>query len=285
MLVILAGVLWSTMGIGIRSMEVANVWQILFYRSCALTTFLFIVISIRSGGRPFPVIRKVGLAGCIGGAGLVAAFAGGIFAIQTTSVANAMFLFSTAPFFAAFLGLVILKESVRRGTWIAMVGAIAGISIMVYGGFATGHMIGNLAALLAAVGFAVFSIALRWRKLDDMTPAVFLGGVFAAVTSAIICYNVGYTFDIPLNDIMIALALGVFQVGAGLTLYTIGSKSVPAAELTLLCMTEVVLGPLWVWLFLGEQVAAHTLIGGSILLAAIAGNALSGARRRPTRMI
>lgn len=77
------------------------------------------------------------------------------------------------------------------------------------------------------------------------------------------------------------MGMGVFQVGAGLILYTLGSKTVPAAELTLLSLAEVLLGPLWVWLFLGETITAYTLIGGTILLAAIAGNALSGARRKP----
>jgi len=75
--------------------------------------------------------------------------------------------------------------------------------------------------------------------------------------------------------------MGVFQVGAGLILYTLGSRSLPAAELTLLSLAEVLLAPLWVWLFLGETASINTLIGGSVLLGAIVGNALSGKRRRP----
>jgi drug/metabolite transporter, DME family len=281
-LVILAGVLWSTMGLGLRLMEVANVWQILFYRSIALALFLFTIISVRSGGKPVPVIRKVGLAGSIGGVGLVFAFSGGIYSIQTTSVANAMFLFASAPFLTALLGRLLLGESVRGATWIAMAVAMSGIAIMVYQGFALGHMVGNLAALLSATGFAAFTIALRWRKLEDMLPAVFLAGVFAAITAGVVCLSTGYTFAIPHNDLAIAIAMGVFQVGAGLTVYTMGSKHVPAAELALLCLLEVVLGPAWVWFFLGETVDFYTLVGGGILLAAIAGNALSGVRRKPT---
>jgi len=281
-LVLLAGVCWSTMGLGIRYMEVANVWQILFYRSWALTPFLFLVITLRSGGRPLPVIRKAGLAGVVGGLGLVIAFAGGIFAIQATTVANAMFLFAAAPFVAALLGWFILHEGVRTATWITMAVAAAGITIMVWEGISLGQISGNIAALLSALGFAVFTIALRWRKLDDMMPTVFLGGIFAIITSGIVCYSAGYSLDIPLNDILISLSLGVFQVGAGLTLYTIGSKAVPAAELALLSMTEVVLGPFWVWIVLGETAGSYTLLGGAVLLAAIAGNALSGLRRKPT---
>ena len=284
-LVLLAGVFWSTMGLGIRFMEVANVWQILFYRSWALSPFLFLVIALRSGGRPLPVIRKVGPAGVVGGLGLVLAFAGGIFALQSTTVANAMFLFAAAPFFAALLGWFILREGIRSATWIAMAVAVIGISVMVWEGISLGQMSGNLAALLSALGFAVFTIALRWRKLDDMMPTVFLAGIFTIITSGIVCYSAGYTLDIPLNDILISLSMGVFQVGAGLTIYTIGSKSVPAAELTLLSMTEVVLGPFWVWIVLGEVASLYTLLGGTVLLAAIAGNALSGLRRKPTPIL
>ncbi|MBT3704010.1 MAG: DMT family transporter, partial [Alphaproteobacteria bacterium] len=163
--------------------------------------------------------------------------------------------------------------------------ALIGITAMVWEGMSLGYVNGNLAALLSATGFAVFTIALRWRKLEDMMPTVFLGGVFATIVSGLVCASSGYSLDIPVNDIMISLALGVFQVGAGLVLYTMGSKSVPAAELALLSLGEVILGPLWVWLFLGETVGLYTLLGGAILLAAIAGNALSGLRRKPVPIL
>jgi drug/metabolite transporter (DMT)-like permease len=284
-LVLMAGVFWSTMGLGIRNIEVANVWQILFYRSWALGAFLFILITFRSGYKPIVTIRKAGIAGAIGGMGLVLAFAGGIYAIQTTTVANAMFLFAAAPFLAAVLGWVILRESVRKATWVAMVFAMIGIAFMVLNGISAGRMWGNISAIASAAGFAVFTIALRWGRLEDMLPAVFLAGVFAIIVSAIVCQFGGYGFDIPAQDVAIALSLGVFQVGVGLAVYTIGSKVVPAAELALLSMTEVLLGPLWVWLFIGETASFFTLVGGSILMLAIAGNAISGLRRKPVPVI
>jgi drug/metabolite transporter (DMT)-like permease len=284
-LVLLAGVFWSSMGIGIRLIEEANVWQILLYRSSALAAFLFVIISFRSGNKPIRAIRKAGIAGAIGGVGLVVAFAGGIYALQTTSVANAMFLFAAAPFLAAFLGWVILRENVRKATWIAMLVAMVGIAIMVLNGMSAGRLVGNLSAILSAAGFAMFTIALRWGKLEDMMPAVFLAGIFALVTSALVCWFEGFSFTIPANDIAVALALGVFQVGLGLTIFTIGSKVVPAAELALLSMTEVLLGPFWVWLFLGETADFYTLAGGAVLMMAIAGNALSGLRRKPVPVI
>lgn len=284
-LVLLAGVAWSSMGLGIRMIEDANVWQILFYRSIALASFLFCIITYRSGFKPVAVIRKSGLAGVIGGVGLVFAFAGGIYAIQTTTVANAMFLFASAPFLAAVFGWIILREDVRKATWVAMIIASIGIAIMVIDGISAGQAAGNLSAILSALGFAVFTIALRWGKLEDMLPAVFLAGIFAIMTAAVICQVKGYGFSVPRNDILIALSMGVFQVGLGLTIFTIGSKVVPAAELALLSMTEVLLGPIWVWLFVGETASFYTLFGGLILMLAIAGNAVSGLRRKPVPII
>jgi len=280
-LVLFAGLCWSSMGLGIRFIETANVWQILFYRSLSLTPFLFLVIAARSGGNPFLVIRKVGLAGLIGGVALVFAFTGGIFAIQATTVANAMFLFAAAPFLAALLGLVLLRERVRTATWWAMMVAMTGIAIMVWEGISLGRMSGNIAALISALGFAVFTITLRWRKVEDMMPTVFLAGLFAIVISAIVCLLAGYSLVLPARDIVVASSLGVFQVGAGMVVYTIGSRAVPAADLALLSMTEVVLGPFWVWIFLGEMADVLTLLGGGVLLVAITGNALSGLRNNP----
>ena len=281
LLVLAAGICWSSMGLGIRHIEVANVWQILFFRSLALTPLLLLVLTLRARGNPFPIIQRAGLAGGVGGISLVFAFSGGILAIQTTSVANAMFLFAAAPFFAAVLGWLVLKEHVRNATWISMMVALLGIVIMVWEGIAIGRIIGNVAALISALGFAVFTISLRWKKLEDMLPTVFLAGLFAMIIAGGLCQIKGYGLDVPKHDIWIALALGVFQVGAGLILYTLGSKVVPSAELALLSMTEVVFGPFWVWLFLGETAGVYTLLGGMILLIAIASNALSGLRRKP----
>ena len=281
LLVLAAGICWSSMGLGIRHIEVANVWQILFFRSIALTPLLLLVLTLRARGNPLPIIQKAGLAGGVGGISLVFAFSGGILAVQTTSVANAMFLFAAAPFFAAVLGWLVLKEHVRNATWISMMAALVGIVIMVWEGISIGRIIGNVAALISALGFAIFTISLRWKKLEDMLPTVFLAGLFAIIIAGALCQIKGYGLDVPKRDIWIALALGVFQVGAGLILYTLGSKVVPSAELALLSMTEVVFGPFWVWLFLGETAGVYTLLGGMILLIAIASNALSGLRRKP----
>lgn len=276
-----AGVLWSTVGLGIRLIEEAVVWQILLYRSISMSVFLYLVIRIRSGESPFVQIRRVGLPAVIAGLSLVAAYSGGIYAIQNTSVANAMLLFATAPFMAAVLGWLVLREPVRRATWVAIAVAIGGIAIMVADKSGSVALMGSLAALGSALGFAIFTVALRWGKTGEMLPSVFVSGLFAIVITIGVCQYQGLSLMIGVRDGGIAMGMGVFQVGAGLILYTLGSRSLPAAELALLSLAEVLLGPFWVWLFLGETATVNTLLGGLVLLAAIAGNALSGKRRKP----
>lgn len=276
-----AGILWSTVGLGIRMIEDAVVWQILLYRSISMSLFLYVLIRVRSGESPFVQIRRIGSPAVIAGLSLVAAYSGGIYSIQNTSVANAMLLFATAPFMAAVLGWIVLREGVRLATWIAIVVAIGGIAIMVADNSGSVALKGSLAALGSAFGFAVFTVALRWGRTGEMLPAVFLSGLFAIAITLVICLVLGISVVLSPNDGAIAMGMGVFQVGAGLILYTLGSRSLPAAELALLSLAEVLLGPLWVWLFLGETASVNTLVGGVVLLAAIAGNALSGKRRKP----
>lgn len=284
-LVIAAATLWSLMGLTIRQIEVAGTWSILFWRSLGVLPVLLALVWWRAQGEGGPSfgarLTAIGWPGIIGAAGLVLAFAGAIFAIQATTVANAVFLFSASPFLAAVLGWLLLKEPVRPATWAAIALAGIGMFIMVREGLAAGALLGNAAALLSALGFAVFTLALRWGKLADMMPAVILGAVFSMLTAAIVLMATGAPLIVPMRDIAISMAMGAVILAIGMALYTAGSRVIPAAELTLLSMVEVMLAPLWVFALLGETASPGTFLGGAILLGAVAFNALSGARRKP----
>ena len=212
---------------------------------------------------------------------VVAAYAGGVFAIQNTSVANAMLLFSNGTILAAILGLEVLREKVRAFTWFVILISLVGVSIMIYHTTDGMALSGSLAALGSALGFAIFTVALRLGQAGDMLPSVFLSGIYAILITGSICALIDLKFVLGLSDGSIALGMGVFQVGAGLILYTAGSKILSAVELTLLSLAEVILGPISVFLFLNETASVNTLIGGAIVLLAIVGNALAGTRRKP----
>jgi drug/metabolite transporter (DMT)-like permease len=272
-------VLWSLMGLAIRAVE-ASTWQILFWRSLGMAPVVLLFIAWRSGGHPVRQLRAAGWSGLVGGAALVFAFAGAIYAIQSTTVANAVFLFAASPLITALLAWPVLREPVRPGTWAAIALAAVGIALMVREGLALGALSGNLAALASAAGFAIFMLALRRGRAADMFPATFLGGVFAALLAAAVLAATGEGIAIAPRDAALALAMGIVLLGGGLIAFTIGSRALPAADLALLSMVEVMLAPIWVWLLLDEAAGAGTLVGGAILLAALALNALSGIRNR-----
>lgn len=276
-LVVLAGLIWSTQGLAIRQIESTDTWAILFWRSAGTAPALLLAIGLSSRGRPLDSLRRAGLSGVVGGLGLVFAFAGSIYSMQATTIANAVFLFSAAPFFAAVLGWLILGERVRGATWASIGLAILGMFVMVREGLSAGAPGGNIAALISALGFAAFTIALRWHRLEDMLPAVFLGAVFSMIVAAGVQGARGLGVGLSASDIGIAMAIGALVVGLGLSMYTIGSKGIPAAELTLLSQIEVLMSPVWVFFFLDERATAGTFLGGAILTAAVVFNGLSGA--------
>ncbi|MFN6057425.1 MAG: DMT family transporter [Paracoccaceae bacterium] len=273
-----AGTIWSLMGLGLRQIESASVWQILFWRSIGMIPVLLGFMWWTSRGRPLAALRAVGLAGIAGGLGLVLAFAGAIFAFQTTTVANAVLLFAASPFVAAVLGWLFLREAVRPSTWIAIAIAVFGMYLMVSDGLETGAFAGNMAALLSAAGFGVFTVALRWGRVGDMMPVAFLGSIFSSLFAAGVLIFRGEPIPAAPHDMGVAMAIGFFVVAMGMVLFTLGSRVVPAAELTLLSLVEVLLGPIWVWLALGETASQNTLIGGGVLLAGVVFNAAMGAR-------
>ena len=281
LLVLCAGICWSIIPIGIRQFEVADTWHILFYRSIGVLPTIFLLLAYQTKENPVKLILNTGVVGIIGGLGLVVAYAGGVASVRLTTIANAAFLFATAPFLAAIIGRIVLKESIRISTLVAMVIAILGILLMVYDSFSHGNWLGDFLALCSAIGFAIFTVALRAKKSSNTMPVVFVGALLAVVFSAVAITIEGSGFRLPVREIILALGIGCCVLGVGMALYAIGSRVVPAAELALLCMTEVVLAPVWAIIFLGEVPAISVMIGGGILVFAIVFNALTGIRRKP----
>lgn len=279
-LVLGAGILWSTIGLVVRQIEEAGAASVMFWRSAGLLPVLWAFLHWRTGGRVLASMRAMGLPGLVGAMGLVAAYAGALYALQATTVANAVFLYSAAPFFAALLGWLALGERVPMTTWIAMGLAGAGIFVMIGGGIEGGRMDGNIAALISAAGFAVFSVSLRWGHVEDSLPIVLMGGILSMIAAFGLAPLLGQTVAANTHDIAVAMALGAVVLTGGMMLYTYGSKALPTAELTLLSSIENILAPIWVWLLLGETASSATLLGGAMVLAAVMGNAVMGARRQ-----
>jgi drug/metabolite transporter (DMT)-like permease len=289
-LVAMAGVFWSLGGVLVRWIEAASAWQIIFYRSIALALTLALIVALCHRGRLIAAFAGVGWNGLLAGTCLSGGFMGFILALSHTTVANAVFMLGATPFVAAMLGWWWLGEPVRRATWLAMVLASAGVATMVANGIAIGTALGNFLALGTALCFATFSVLLRRGREQDMLPCVAYAGIVAFLVSGLLltaglggAASAGLAgLAVGAGDLLLCLIMGSVQVGTGLTIYTLGARHVPAAELTLLSLTELALAPIWVWLAVGEVPTTLTLAGGGIVMAAIAYQALSGARRRRT---
>jgi DME family drug/metabolite transporter len=283
-LVAFAGVFWSVGGLLIRLIEAASGWQIVLFRSLALALTLTLIIALRHPGRLLGAFRDAGASGVAAAVGLAGGAIGYVFALQYTSVANTVFMLGASPFFAAFLGRVILGETIRRATALAMAAALAGILIMVGGGLVIGTIRGNLLALGASFGFAIFTVLLRRNRERDMLPCAAIAGAISALIALPIVLagapSIGGALLLTPRDLALCAVMGAAQVGCGLVLFTFGARHVPVAELTLLSLTELALAPVWVWLALGEVPSRSTLLGGVIIISAITYQALSGTRRR-----
>jgi len=268
-LVLFAGVCWSLSGIIFRWIETASPWQVLFFRSSSLFIFLLIILLFRYRANILGLLQTTSTASIIGGGCLGVAFTGYILALDLTTVANAMFVLAAAPFFSAIIGRVLLNERITRNTWFAMFLAAIGLAIMTNGEIKSGSGAGNFFALLAALGFAGMTISLRYQKNVDKLPTILYGSIFASVFSlvGVLIYQDGFRL-LPM-DLIYSVSLGIFQIGFGFLLFTAGARHLLAVELTLLSLTEIIVGPILVWIGIGEIPTKATMIGGSIIISAI----------------
>jgi drug/metabolite transporter (DMT)-like permease len=261
-----SGFFLSTAGIALRLVEQADGWQILFYRSLALSITILLILVFQKGSRVFDEFRKLDWNDCLLAVFLGTGFVTYVFALLYNTVANALFIFSFAPFLAAFLGWMLLGERVATRTWLAIGVAMAGLAVMVGSELALSHYLGTLLALWIPIAYAASIIAVRRSKRDNMLVALCLAGLVALVLSAFFVTDYALTS----RDLIISLYLGVFQVGMGFTLVVLGSRHVPAAQVGLLALVEPILAPLWAWMGVGELPGLATIIGGSIIFLAIA---------------
>jgi drug/metabolite transporter (DMT)-like permease len=274
-MVLVAGVCLSFGGLILRHVESADIWLMVFYRSITFSGTLLLFLAVVYRGRLVRPFLAIGPEGVVVALSLGVGAVCYLVAIDLTTVANVVFILGTGPLLTALLGRLVLGERVRPVTWIAMAAALCGIALMVVEGLDSGRLTGNVVALGAAAAFAVMVVAIRRAKSVDMVPASCLGGLVGAAAAATMVGG----FGISGHDLGLALLLGSVQLGAGFLLITLGTRWVPAAEVPLLALTEIVLAPIWVWLWVDEVPGRLTLLGGAVVLAAVLGQAIVRLRR------
>ena len=271
--VLFAGLLWSFGPLVVRYMDNPQLvpWQYIFGRGLTIFILLNLYLFFEEGKNFYKNYFKIGLSGIIGGSGLGVAMITFIYSITNTSAAVTVLCLAAMPFFTALLAFLFLKEKISLNVWISIIIATVGILIMALGSTSEKSLIGFVFGLTASVGFSVFSVSLRWRKETPKFTTVAFAGFFCVVFSSIaIITNDLVFFSSSYNGTLFSLH-GTL-VCFGLILYSIGSKAIPAAELTLLSLTEVVGGIFWVWLPLfgiNEVPTTNTIIGGFFLFVSI----------------
>ena len=261
--VALAAIAWSTAGVLQRQLTLDTPTQV-FGRAVFAAAALLAYVAFVERGRVVESFRSIGVAG-LAVAFCVATAAGSfISALNYSSVARVLFILAVSPVLAALLARITLGEPITRRTAQAMALALVGVTVML-GAPGEGSLAGDTLAFLAALAFAVMVVITRWRHDVSMAPATCLSQVILVVAFL----PFATPAEISADDLGWLAALGIGQIGLGFALLTVGARLIPAAQVGLITLLEVVLGPLWVWLALDERPSTLTLVGGAIVIAAI----------------
>jgi drug/metabolite transporter (DMT)-like permease len=271
--VLFAGILWSFGPLVVRYMDNPNQvpWQYIFGRGLTIFILLNLYLYFEEGIKFYKNYLKMGYSGIIGGTGLGIAMISFIYSITNTSAAITLLCLAAMPFFTALLAFLFLNEKISLNVWISIFIATVGIIVMAFGSTGSNSVVGFIFGMLSSIGFSVFSVTLRWRTETPKFTTVAFSGFFCFVFASVMLLSTNQVFfSTSYNGALFSLH-GTL-VCLGLILYSIGSKAIPAAELTLLSLTEVIGGIFWVWLpILGinEVPDTYTIVGGFFLFISL----------------
>ena len=271
--VLFAGLIWSFGPLVVRYMDDPHLipWQYIFGRGLTIFILLNLYLFFEEGKHFYKNYFKMGISGLIGGSGLGIAMISFMFSITNTSAAITLLCLAAMPFFTALLAFLFLKEKISLNVWISIVIATIGIGIMAVGNTSEASLIGFAFGITSSIGFSVFSVTLRWRKETPKFTTTAFAGFFCFTFASIVILTNDYVFFATSYNSSLFSLHGTL-VCLGLILYSIGSKAIPAAELTLLSLTEVIGGIFWVWLPLfgiNEIPTTNTIIGGFFLFISL----------------
>ncbi|HTY77025.1 MAG TPA: DMT family transporter [Candidatus Bathyarchaeia archaeon] len=273
-LVTTAALCWSSGGL-IARLVGTDPWTTIFWRSVFCAAFLSGAVILIQRGRLGAVVREAGWPGL----GMAACFATAstafIMALSRTSVANTLIIQTLSPFIAGLLGWLCLREHVRRRTWLAMAVALVGTVVMLGGSPGGGSRVGDALAFVTATAFAGATVLVRWHRTVYMPAAAAL----AAALAGFFAFAQASPGSASGADLALLALFGVGQLGVGMLCFTAGARLIPVAEASLIGVLECVLGPIWVWLAIGERPSAFAMIGGAIILTALVAHTLADLAR------
>ena len=264
-LLLFGGFCLSWGGFIIRSFEEATVWQILLLRSVFFMIALMIFLIVTYKKNTIKIIKDAGYPAVLGGLVMSLSFIAFVLSMSITTVANVVFIISTQTMFLAIFGYFYLKEKVSLISFLSILLAMSGITIMVGESLSTSSFFGNIIALAIPINFSILVMIIRKNKNLDMVPAIFYSGIFSIIYGLFLSES----FIFTAHDILMGFFLGVPQLAFGFICITIGSRTTASTTIGLLMLTETIFAPIWVWLFLNEIPPISVLIGGTVIILAI----------------
>jgi len=265
-LLLISSIAISFGGLIMRNIEVANAWQIIFYRSFFFTVSILTIIIFQNRNSVVKTIKNVGYPGVMGAVFYTFANIAFVHAFANTTVANSLFTLSSIPFITATLAFFFLKENISTRTISIMFVAFLGIIIMISEGLALGQIYGNIMAIVTAVSFSCFTIILRKYRAVDMLPTILIGGII--ILSVTFFISLG-SLRIPLNEIFLCFLWGGVLSGCVNYIFIYATRFLYASSVTFFMLFEFALGPFWVWIFLNETITRNTFYGGILVMASV----------------
>ena len=272
-----SGIVWSFGAVLKRLSEDVDAFQYLIWRSVGIIVVIEFLSALKR--QPFPTIRawRSGRWMVSANLGLFLASIAFVYAVDTTTATNAAFLGSLTPL-VAVLFTRFLGERLSKSTIVAIAVGVVGLLLTVFGDIESGNMLGNASALLASVGFAIYTVSVRSDPSRDWSPVLSGYGLLMIV----VCTIVTLARNRPLvpagDDIARALLHGAVFIVVGTLLFNAASKQVPAVPMTVFAQAEMVFVPIWSVIILDERPAALAILGGAIIFAAVIGKAVYDTR-------
>lgn len=281
LLMVAVTLMWSIAGVVTRHLEQARSFEVTFWRSFFTALCLLVILPWFQGREVFRRMRSGGAALWISGVCWCGMFTFFMLGITMVSVANVLITMSLGPLLTALAARFFIGHRIPERTWVAIVVAACGIGYM-YGSQLTqgASLVGTLVALCvpisAAANWTVIQHAQSKGYSVDFLPAVLIG----AVLSALLTLPLAYPFQASAYDLSLLAGLGLVQLAIPSTLAVLCARVLQAPEVSLLGLLEVIFGILLAWIGANEVPGPNVLVGGMLVIGALAVNELIGWRNR-----
>ncbi|MCP1336920.1 DMT family transporter [Futiania mangrovi] len=250
----------------------ADAWTVVAWRSLLMAAGFAVLALAAAPGGFLRDLRTMGRWDVLAAAAFGASNVFFVASAKLIPVANLLLIIATVPLAAAAFSWVLLGERLRLGTGLAIGVALCGIGVLVAGELTLGDSLaGHGLALASTLCSGLFFTLLRRGRARGSGPILALG----ALAAGLLVLPVAWVPALPAESVPYALLLGLGVMPVAFTLIAQGPRYLPATDAAFLMLLETVLGPIWAWILLTEVPSDRVLLGGLIVVLAVAGHVLS----------